>query len=309
MQCKYLLAGGSGYLGQALGRLLRERGHEVVVLTRSRPRRRGDGIREVQWDPASPEGDWKAELEGATAVINLAGSSINAPPTTENRRQILQTRIDSVRALGGAFAACRQPPATWVQASAVGYYGDAGDKRCDEKAPAGTTVLAGICRQWEEEFASWCPTAVRGVVLRIGVVLGRKGGAYPQLARAVRRFAGGTAGCGRQGMSWIHQTDMELIFLQALDDATMRGAYNASAPEPVPNAEFMRLMREVLRRPWSPPVPAFVLRPILRWVVRTDPALVLEGQLVLPARLEEAGYRFRFPRLALALADLVDRRR
>ena len=309
MQCKYLLAGGSGYLGQSLGRLLRERGHEVVVLTRSNSRRRGDGIREVQWDPTAARGEWQAELEGATAVVNLAGSSINAPPTVENRRQIILTRLDSVRALGRAFAECKQPPAAWVQASAVGYYGDAGERRCAETEPAGTTALAGICRLWEAEFAAQCPAAVRGVVLRIGVVLGRKGGAYPELAQAVRRFAGGAAGSGKQGMSWIHQTDMELIFLQALHDSAMRGAYNASAPEPVPNAEFMRLMREVLHRPWSPPVPAFVLRSILRWVVRTDPALVLEGQFAVPTRLEEAGYRFRFPRLAMALADLVDRRR
>ena len=200
MQQKYILAGGSGFLGQALGRRLRERGHEVVVLTRSRPRRRGDGIREVQWNPSSPpaqsnprgykpaevpregtgtcnpigyfaEEAWWKELEGAAAVVNLAGRSINSPPTVENRRAILETRLESVRALGRAGAACAQPPAAWVQASAVGYYGDAGAVRCDEAAPAGTGALAEVCRQWEAEFAAACPTAVRPVVLRLGVVL------------------------------------------------------------------------------------------------------------------------------------------
>lgn len=326
MQRKYILAGGSGFLGQALGRRLRERGHEVVILTRSRPRRRGDGIREVQWNPeglsavtsepgrtSNPVGylsgeEWMRELEGAAAVVNLAGKSVDCVPTAENRRAILQTRIDSVRALGAAMEACNSKPGVWVQAGAVGFYGDAGDERCDENAPAGNDAMAAICRDWEEAFTRACPSGVRPVLLRIGVVLGRKGGAFPEMAKAARMFAGGAAGSGRQGISWIHQTDMEEIFLRAADDVSMSGTFNAAAPVSVSNAEFMGTLRQVLQRPWSPPVPAPLMRLVLRWVVRTDPALVLDGQFVVPARLEAAGYRFRFERLPLALADLVDRR-
>lgn len=318
MQHKYLLAGGSGFLGQALGRRLRARGHEVVVLTRSRPRQRDDGIREVPWQPADAalksnpmgyfaEEAWVRELAGATGIVNLAGSPINQSPTAAHRRDILQSRLDAVCALGRAWAACPRPPAVWVQASAVGYYGDAGERRCDETAPAGAGPLAEICGRWEGAFAAACPAAVRPVVLRLGVVLGCQGGAFPPLARAARWLAGGAAGSGRQGLSWIHQTDVEEIFLRAVEDAEIRGVYNAVAPEPASNADFMRRLRQALRRPWSPPVPALLLRPLLRWVVRTDPALVLEGQFAVPARLEAAGYRFRFGRLPPALADLVGR--
>ncbi|MFI5335693.1 MAG: NAD-dependent epimerase/dehydratase family protein, partial [Opitutales bacterium] len=185
---KVILAGGSGFLGQALGRRLRERGHEVVVLTRSNPRRRGDGIREVRWNPeasgpSNPIGDkseesWEQELEEAMAVVNLAGRSVDCVHTEENRRAILQTRLDAVQSLGRAFAACARPPAAWVQASATGYYGNVEKGRCAEETPVGSDHLAQVCRQCEEAFARACPAAVRPVVLRIGVVLGRKGGAF-----------------------------------------------------------------------------------------------------------------------------------
>jgi hypothetical protein len=307
MAKKVILAGGNGFLGQALGRRLRERGHEVVVLTRSHPRRRGDGLREVQWDGRTA-GPWAAELEGAEAVVNLAGRTINCVHHAENRRAILQTRLDAVAALGAAAAAGAHPPAAWVQASAVGYYGTRDERRCDESAAAGNDALAQVCRQWEEAFQAACPANVRPVVLRIGVVLGRKAGAFPRLARAVRLFAGGPAGDGRQGFSWIHLTDLEDIFLRAIRDEAMRGAYNACAPGPVGNAEFMRTLRQVLHRPWCPPAPEWFLRPVLRFIVGTEPDLVLRGQFVVPARLLAEGYRFKYGQLPYALADLVDRR-
>jgi uncharacterized protein (TIGR01777 family) len=330
-----VLAGGTGFIGAALARRFRERGHEVVVLTRSVPRRRSDGVREVQWDPAAvrnegqPGADptidyptqagrrsnpigyfgggppgWAAALEGADAVINLAGSSIATVHTAENRRRILESRLASVHALGAAVQACAQPPRVWVQASAVGIYGT-GAARRDETAPTGGAFPADVCVAWEAAFRAACPPAVRDVVLRVGVVLGRKGGAYPRLARVAQLFLGSAAGDGAQGISWILLDDLEEIFLRAVSDATMRGVYNACAPEPVSNAEFMRELRASLGRPWSPPVPAFALRIAAPLVMRTDPSLVLEGQFVVPARLEAAGFRFRAPRLAGALRALA----
>lgn len=300
---KVVIAGGTGLIGAALARRWRERGHEVVVLTRSEPRRRGDGIREVQWDGRTA-GGWAAELEDAAAVVNLAGASINCVHTPENRRRILETRVDSVRAIGAALRTCNQPPAVWVQGSAVGIYGHRAGP-CDESTPAGEGFKPDVCKQWEAAFAAECPAAVRGVVLRIGVVFSRKGGAFPELAQVTRRFLGGSAGDGSQGVSWIQIDDVEEIFLRAVADPSMRGVYNACSPEPVSNAELMRTLRSVLGRPWAPPAPAFMIKLIAPWIMGTDASLVLQGQYAVPARLEAEGFRFKVRTLRSALTALA----
>lgn len=304
MASKIVLAGGSGFIGAALARRFRERGNAVVVLTRSQPRRRGDGIREVQWDGRNL-GAWAAELEGARAVVNLAGSTINCVHHEDNRRRILQSRLDSVRAIGDALQRCALLPQAWVQTSAVGIYGY-GAERCGEDAPIGTGFKPEVCRQWEAAFRAACPAAVRGVVLRVGVVLGRKGGAYPPLAKVTKLFLGGAAGDGTQGISWILLDDLEEIFLRAVENEAMRGAYNACAPEPASNADFMRELRASLRRPWSPPTPAWAIGLVAPLVMRTDASLVLQGQYAVPARLQAEGFRFRAPQLRTALNALAD---
>lgn len=314
MAHRIVLAGGTGLIGAALARRLRERGTEVVVLTRSKPRRRGDGVREVQWDAAAdcnplddnrPPPAWWREIDGAHALVNLAGSTIDCVHTPENRRRILTSRLESVRALGAAIRACATPPTMWVQTSAVGIYGNT-ERRCAEDAPVGSSFKADVCVQWEAAFAAACPPAVRGVVLRVGVVLARKGGAYPSLARVTKAFLGGPAGNGGQGISWILLDDLEEIFLRAVSDGSMRGVYNACAPEPASNAEFMRTLREVLQRPWAPPAPAFAIKLVAPLVMKTDASLVLEGQYAVPARLVAENFRFKAPRLVSALTALAD---
>lgn len=343
MANKIVLAGGSGFVGSALARHYRDAGWDVVVLTRSRARVRPDGVREVQWDPATalapaPQGEshllddkttegargsggpekcnligytlsdaargWKAELDGAAAVINLAGSTIDCVHTPENRRLILESRVDSVRALGAAVRAAARPPAAWVQTSAVGIYGT-GPGRCHERTPPGASFKAGVCVQWEAALAEACPPAVRAVVLRVGVVLGRQGGAFPKLERVARFFLGGAAGDGRQGISWIRLDDLVAIYARAVESVAMTGVYNACAPEPAANAEFMRTLREVLDRPWAPPAPAWAIRLVAPVFLRTDPSLVLEGQYAVPARLLAEGFAFRAPDLRTALRGLV----
>lgn len=313
MAQRIVLAGGTGLIGGALARRFRERGFEVVVLTRSTPRRRGDGVREAQWDAAGDSDTsaspvppaWWREIDGAHTVINLAGSTIDCVHTPENQRRILTSRLESVRALGAAVHASLAPPAVWVQTSAVGLYGNT-ERRCAEDARAGSGFKADVCVQWEAAFAAACPPAVRSVVVRVGVVLARKGGAYPALARVTKWFLGGAAGNGRQGISWILLDDLEEIFLRAVNDPAMRGAYNACAPEPTSNAEFMRTLREVARRPWAPPAPAFVIKLVAPLVMKTDASLVLEGQYAVPARLLADGFRFKAPRLTSALTALAD---
>jgi uncharacterized protein (TIGR01777 family) len=300
---KVILAGGSGFLGQALGRRLAADGWDVVVL--SRQPRAGAPFREVAWD-AENAGAWTNELSGAAAVVNFAGRSINCVHTPANRRAILASRVNAVRALAQGWVRVANPPPVWVQCSATGYYGDAGDRVCTEAAPAGDDFLAEVCRHWEQAFAVAELPGVRRVVLRLGVVLDAEHGALPPLARLARRFLGGAAGNGRQFMSWVHRDDAITAFVAALTRADFTGTFNLCAPAPVTNAEFMRTLRSVLGRPWSPPAPAFAVRLMAGPLMGVDPALALHGQRAVPRRLQAAGFSFAHPELVAALRDLLN---
>ena len=316
---KVILAGGSGFIGRQVARRLLSDGWLVVVLSRRPPGKQTDGIIEVQW-PARPvpgsnptsyhtHGSWVHALDGADAIVNLSGRSIDCVHTPENQRQILASRLDSVRVLGAALEQCRQLPKVWVQASAVGFFGNRGLPACDEQSSSGENFLATVCAQWEAAFAATCPNSVRRVVLRLGTVFGKEGGAFPALARVTRCFLGGAAGNGNQGVSWIHEADVVELIVRAISDEGMSGAYNACAPDSVSNAELMRSLRQAFHRPWCPPAPASVIRLVTKFVVRTDPSLVLEGQFVAPARLLAEGYQFKYNNLPAALRNLTGRMR
>jgi uncharacterized protein (TIGR01777 family) len=311
MTPKAVLAGGSGFLGRALARELAAAGWEVVILTRD-PETchiiddKSAAIRAVAWNGATV-GNWRKELEGAAALVNFTGRSINCRHTLENSRAILESRLDAVAALGAAAARSKQPPAVWVQCSAAGYYGNTGDEVCTEDSPAGRGFLAEVCRRWETAFNALALPGTRRVVLRLGVVLGREAGALPPLVRLVRRYLGGAAGNGRQYFSWLHRDDAVRIFTAALTQPEYSGPYNACAPEPVTNAGLMRALRAAAGRPWCPPAPALVVGLAARYVLHTEPGLILQGQRVVPARLQAAGFAFKYGRLEAALADLVDR--
>jgi uncharacterized protein (TIGR01777 family) len=189
------------------------------------------------------------ELAGAAAVINLTGRSIDCRHTPEHLREIISSRVNSVRAIATAVRQLPKPPRVWVQASATGFYGDTGDRACDEQAPAGHDLLADVCRQWEGAFDRRDLLATRLVTLRIGFVLGLGGGALPVLSRLTKFFLGGAAGGGSQFMSWIHLQDLARVFSEAMAHDDWQGIYNATAPNPVTNAEFMRVLRQVMRRP------------------------------------------------------------
>jgi len=210
--------------------------------------------------------------------------------------------VDSVNVIAAAIAQAATPPPVWVQASATGFYGDTGDKACDESAPNGTGSLAEICRAWETAGAVELPQT-RKVVLRIGFVLGPGGGAFPVLARLTKFFLGGAAGNGKQFISWIHLRDLVGIFQTAVEDENYSGTFNAVAPNPVTNAEFMRELRLVLDRPWSPPAPAFAVKLGAR-LMGSEASLALTSQRCVPKRLAAAGFAFRFTELRPTLEDL-----
>lgn len=306
MANKAVLAGGSGFLGRALAQKLAADGWEVVILTRDPenfPPREG-AVRAVGWN-GETAGTWRKELEGATALVNFTGRSINCVHSLENSNEILESRIQAVQALGSAVAKARQPPAVWVQCSAAGYYGNAGDDVRVEHSPAGRGFLAEVCRRWEEEFNQLELPETRRVVLRLGVVLGREAGALPPLVRLVRRYLGGAAGDGRQYFSWIHRDDLVRIFLAALAQPEFSGVYNACAPEPVTNDELMSSLRTAVGRPWCPPAPEFVVRLAARHWLKTDSSLILQGQRLEPARLLAAGFEFKYPVVSTAIRDLL----
>ncbi len=296
-----VIAGGSGFIGNALARKFVAQGRPVFVLTR-RPRERNDGVREIRWDGEKP-GEWGKCLAGAAAVINLTGRSINCRHTSENLREIIRSRVDSGKAIAAAMAQSPTPPPVWVQASATGFYGDTGDRRCAESAPHGRDRLAEVCQEWETAFTSAPLPATRRVVLRIGFVLGRESGALPVLARLTRLFLGGSAGSGRQYLSWIHLADVVRMFAAAVDNPALTGTYNAVAPAPVTNAEFMSELRHVLHRPWSPPAPALAVKLGAR-LMGTEGSLALISQRCSAQKILDAGFRFEFPELAPALRDL-----
>jgi uncharacterized protein (TIGR01777 family) len=301
MDRRIILAGGSGFIGRALAPEFVKRGFEVIVLTRSHGKRR-DGVAEMEWDGRRP-GPWASVLNGAEAVINLAGKSINCPHTPANLREIVSSRVDSVNAIAAAIASVPAPPRVWVQASAVGYYGDTADTPGDESRGAGNDTLANICRQWEAAFAAAEAPGMRKVTLRIGFVLGRDGGALPVLNKMTRLFLGGAAGSGRQYISWIHLADLVAIIVAAVEDGKYSGVYNAVAPRPVTNAVFMRELRRVWHRPWSPPAPALAVKLGAR-LMGSEGSLALVSQRCEPRRLTAAGFPYRFTALPDALNDL-----
>jgi uncharacterized protein len=298
---RVILAGGSGFIGRALATDLLAQDCEVIALTRT-PRPRSDGVREIVWDGRTV-GEWLINLEGAEAVINLAGHTINCVHTPANRRLILESRVNATRAIGDAIRRTTTPPRTLVQASAVGFYGNTGDNVCDDTSPGGSGFLAEICRAWEGALDANSLPRTRGVVLRFGVVLGRDGGALKPLAKLTRWFLGGAAGNGRQFISWIHQNDLNRIVLAAMEREEWHGVFNAVAPNPVTNAEFMRELRRAWHRPWSPPAPAFAVR-LLAPLLGAAPSLALEGQRAVPGRLLEQGFQFHFPTLPHALREI-----
>jgi uncharacterized protein (TIGR01777 family) len=190
-----------------------------------------------------------------------------------------------------------------VQASAVGIYGNAGDRLCDESAPRGTDFMAQVCQQWEDAFRSAITPATRGVVLRFGVVLGREGGALPMLARLARLGLGGTVGSGRQYISWIHRDDMLAVVERAVA-SRMTGPYNAANHVPETNAVFMKRLRAVVHRPWSPPAPALAVK-LGSYVIGVEPSVALDGQRCVPRRLDEEGFTFAHEDLSKSLKGLL----
>jgi uncharacterized protein (TIGR01777 family) len=298
---RIVLAGGSGFIGRALGDHLRRHGYDLIVLTRGEAKS-ADGVTYVHWDGRTV-GDWARYLDGAEAVVNLAGRNVNCRYNAKNREEIRRSRIDAVQAVGEAIAACTTPPRVLIQSSTTAMYIQTDDAILDESARPASGFSPDTAVMWEEAFNSVPTPRTRRVLLRISFVLGRSGGALRTLERLTRWFMGGRAGSGRQWISWVHIKDLCRIVRFAIEREDVQGLYHATAPNPVTNAQFMRELRRALRRPWSPPVPRLAVR-FGSWVMRTEAELARRGRRCIPRRLMDLGFEFHFPHLPLALADL-----
>ena len=300
---RVIITGGTGLIGRALSSSLARDGHEVIVLSRD-PGRHADlpaGVRAVSWDARSAAG-WGELAEGAGAVVNLAGDNIAAGRwTAERKRRIRQSRVDAGRAVSEAIAAATDKPGVLVQASAVGYYGGQASGPLGEDAPSGDDFLASVCRDWEASTAGVEAMGVRRVVTRIGVVLDGQGGALPQMLLPFKLFAGGPVGSGKQPFPWIHLDDVVGAMRFLIEDASASGVYNLSGPEPQDNASFGRIIGRVMHRPAFMPAPGFAMRLVFGEMAD----ILLEGQQAVPARLEQAGYRFRHASAEAALREIL----
>ncbi len=297
-----VIAGGAGFLGQSLARFLVSAGHRVSVLSRSSTApETGDHLR---WDGRTLDG-WAGALSGADALVNLAGRTVDCIKTPDHQDEILRSRVESTLILGEAMRAASAPPPVWVQMSTAHIYGDPPTARCVEDSAIGLGLAPTVGQRWEASFEEAKPPKTRGVILRTTFVLGRGGGALSRLASLARFGLGGTVGSGTQGMSWIHETDLNRIFDRAVSDATMEGVYLATGPEPEPNKVFMKRLRTVLRMPFGAPAPAFLVRLGAPLVLRTDPELALYGRYCVPQRLLNERFAFEFPSLEGALRDLL----
>ena len=301
MKPRIVLAGGSGFIGQSLSPFLLSKNYEVIVLTRAPSQHHGT-VRKVHWDGKTLD-DWLEFVNGAFAVVNLTGRSINCRHTPEYRREIIDSRVDSVRVLGQAIARCVQSPKVFVQIAGVGIYGDKGERICDENTASGDNFVTKVCEKWEAAFESLEAPATRKVLLRLGVVLGPKGGFLGLLGRLTRWFLGGQVGNGRQYFSWIHIADLSGMVLASIENQDLTGVFNATSPNPVTNGQFMRELRRALHRPWSPPVPEFATR-IGSWLIGTEADLALVSQRCVPKRFQENGFNFEFPTLRQALTNI-----
>ncbi len=309
MRTKVVLAGGSGFLGSVLADHFALRGMDVVILTR-RPKTRVGFIREVRWDGATA-GDWLKELEGARALINLAGISVNCRYHARNRRLMLDSRLASTRVLGEAIGRCANPPPVWLNSSTATIYKHTFGPAWDEAGEIGGCAEAEdifsvrLAEDWERVFNEANTPRTRKVALRSAMVLGHANNSVlPNMLRMGRIGLGGSMAGGRQFVSWIHQEDFCRAAEWIMEHEDLTGTVNLAAPNPVTNADFMRTIRKVCHNPFGLPAPLWLLE-IGAFFMRTETELIIKSRRVVPGKLLASGFAFLHPELLPAIEQLV----
>ncbi len=296
---KVLITGASGLVGKELQKSFAEKGYEMLLASRSEPK----DDKHIQW--TIEEGFAEPErLEGVDIVVHLAGENVSGGIrwTDEKKKAIRDSRVLGTRNVVDAISKLKKKPHTFIASSAIGFYGERGDEEVTESSAAGDNFLAGVCKEWEAESRRAEDAGIRTVLLRTGIVLSKDGGALGTMLTPFKLGVGGVVGSGKQWMSWISMEDEIAIINYAIDNENIRGAVNAVAPNPVTNEEFTKTLGEVLYRPTFIPLPEFAVSMIFG---EMGDALLLASTKVMPKRLEDAGFEFKFPNLKVAVENAV----
>ncbi len=298
---KIILAGGAGFLGSSFRNFIEKKGYSCIVLTRTPSKQY-----EVKWDGKTVD-KWKEELRGVAAVVNFTGRSVNCIHNEQNRLEIINSRILSVRVIDDAITEIKEEerPKVIVQSGSLAIYGDTTEV-CDETAPHGDDFSVGACEKWEKAFFKSDLSSVRKCMLRIGFILGANGGALVPLRNLTKFFLGGTVGSGEQYISWLHVEDLNRMILRCMEDQDLSGVFNATGPSAVNNRTFMKSLRKAIGRPWSPPAPEWAVKFGARYVLRTEASLALTGRNCIPKRFLENGFEFNHTDIDKTLEEIMD---
>lgn len=300
---KLLIAGGSGFLGRALITQIASQFEETVVLTRTYHENH-DNVRYVRWD-GQHAGPWMEEVEQVDLLINLCGKSVNCRYHQQNKVEILQSRVRSTLAIGAAVISAEHPPKCWMNASSATIYKHEMEiPQTEAEGQLGDSFSEQVCKEWEETFNDIPVPGTNKVILRMGLVLGLEGGVLPELMNLVKVGLGGAAGEGNQRISWIHESDLGKLIMNAFDQGWV-GAINCTAPSHPTNAEFMALLRETMKQKVNLPISNWMLE-AGAWMRGTEPELVTKSRFVYPEKALKLGFNFQFPQLNRALANLMN---
>ncbi len=298
---KILITGASGLIGKALQESFKPKGYELLLASRSEPK----DDHHIQWSMDTGFADEDLpRLEGLDAAIHLAGENVSGLRwTDEKKKAIRDSRVFGTRTMIEAFARLEQKPKVFIAGSAIGFYGDRGDDEVTETSSSGDTFLSAVCKEWEAESRRAEDMGIRTVLLRTGIVLSKDGGALATMLTPFKLGVGGVVGSGKQWMSWISLDDVVGIINFALENESLRGAVNIVAPNPVTNEEFTKTLGSVLYRPTFLPLPEFAVNLVFG---EMGDALLLDSTKVIPKRLNDAGYEFKFPHLKPAIEHAVE---
>jgi uncharacterized protein len=300
---KIVITGGNGFLGTSLAKYFQDHCKEIIIVSRKQVPT-SSVIQWQKWD-GEHSGPWENALENADAVINLAGKNVDCRYTTENKKQIYESRLTSTRIVGEAINNCKTPPALWINASSATIYNASFDTlMTEQRGTIGDDFSMDVCKQWEAQFNAFQFPRTRKIIMRISIVLGWDGAALPALRNLVRFGMGGKQGNGKQFCSWIHVADFCRAVEWMITNTDATGVYNVTAPQPIPNTDFMKTLRRALRIPFGLNAPKWLLE-IGSFFLRTETELVLKSRKVYPKRLLDENFVFQFPDLKMALDDLV----
>ena len=299
---KIIIAGGSGFLGHAILKALRETDTEWVVLTRGESAVRHN-ISFVHWDATTP-GEWQEVLEDSTAVINLVGKSVNCRYTEKNKQEIISSRVQATRLIGEACRDARHPPKVWINAGSAAIFGDTGDEIKNEDSVPGEGFSPEVCKEWEAAFHAIDTPRTRKVFLRMGLVFQKGEGLLGPFIKMAKLGLGGAIGSGRQYISWVHEQDFTHLIQTAIERDNFSGVIHCVSPYPVTNDQFMKALRQSLRIPFGLPNPSLLIKAGAVFI-GTEADLVLSGRRVVSKVLWEKKFLFRFAHIEEALNHLI----